>query len=154
MDRYSTHLNLLKDLYSRFSPKTVLEFGLGEYSTPFFIQGSDKVVSIEMQQDTWYYGIYELYKHHENWEPVLNIGCDFESAVPDTYFDLVFVDGHGDCRPECINYMFNRASIIVTHDYEAETYGWDRINVPSGYTFEIDNSIIPYTACWIKTDLL
>ena len=64
-DLYSTHLPFLEKIFSLIEkPNLVIEFGMGNYSTNFFIQNSNKVESIEMQSKEWYDNMYEKVKQY------------------------------------------------------------------------------------------
>ena len=64
-DLYSTHLPFLEKIFSLIEkPNLVIEFGMGNYSTNFCIQNSNKVESIEMQSKEWYDNMYEKVKQY------------------------------------------------------------------------------------------
>lgn len=129
-DLYSTHLPFLEKIFSLIEkPNLVIEFGMGNYSTNFFIQNSNKVESIEMQSKEWYDNMYEKFKTYDNWSPFMFIGPDEYKKHNFLKPDLCFVDGHGNTRPECVNLMIDLGCpIIIAHDTETATYGWDRVN--------------------------
>ncbi len=101
-DLYSTHLPFLEKIFSLIEkPNLVIEFGMGNYSTEFFIQNSNKVESIEMQSKEWYDNMHEKFKTYDNWSPFMFIGPDEYKKHNFLKPDLCFVDGHGNTRPEC-----------------------------------------------------
>jgi hypothetical protein len=130
-DLYSTHLPFLEKIFSLIEkPNLVIEFGMGNYSTEFFIKNSNKVESIEMQSKEWYDNMYEKFKVHTNWSPFMFIGPDEYKKHIFLKPDLCFVDGHGDSRPECVNLMIDLGCpIIIAHDTETESYGWGRVDL-------------------------
>lgn len=152
IDPYSSHLPVFKHLFQLKKFSRILEFGLGFGSTPFFLENCDFLTSIEMQSENFYKKVYEVLKDDLKWDPKLAIGpekfhdCDisFES------YDLVFVDGHGDSRPEVINHFFGKCSTIVTHDYETSSYRWHLIQKPNDYKIFVCNENEPYTAIFTK----
>lgn len=157
MDRYSTHRELTRKVYSLIEkPKFVVEFGCGNYSTGFLIENSERGVSIEMQSSEWYRNISSQFKDCENWTFIEAIGpwnfLDFK--FPEK-IDLAFVDGHGDSRPECINLMMDKGCpVIISHDTEEPYYRWDKVYVNNGYK-RVDSKIYtPYTSLWTTNEEL
>jgi hypothetical protein len=130
IDNYSTHLPLLEKIFSVMDkPKTVLEFGMGNFSTQFFIEKSENTISIEMQSEEWYNDMFKKFSSNSNWSPHLYLGPETFMGFKFTSVDLCFVDGHGETRPECVNHMMNlNCPIIIAHDTETSSYGWDRVN--------------------------
>lgn len=136
MDVYSTHLDGLNKIINFIGkPKNVVEFGTGNYSTEFLIKNSESLMSIEMQSIQWFNDVVSKFKHNENWRYFCSIGpmSFLDIEYPET-IDFTFVDGHGESRPECINFMMGKnCPIIVAHDTETSSYGWDRVNSDNGY---------------------
>jgi len=137
---YSNHIHFFIKLFELRKFKSVFEYGCGLGSTPFFLDNCERVVAFEMQSEQWYEKVKkELQPKYGN---KLEIHCligeggfDFIEHSTER-FDLVFVDGHGSSRPECINTAFKLGyKYIVTHDTEDKVYpyGWGRIKVPEGY---------------------
>jgi hypothetical protein len=130
VDLYGTHQEYLKavvDFKGKFSNS--VEFGMGDFSTSFLIENSDKCTSIEMQSSEWYTKMVDKFGKNEKWTPYSMMGpMEFLKIQYDQPIDFAFVDGHGDSRPECINFMMEKkCPIIMSHDTEAETYGWKRV---------------------------
>jgi hypothetical protein len=133
MDLYSTHLEILEFVFEQKKYKTVVEFGMGYYSTPFFLKSVNKLISVEMQNAKWYEELIRSIKN-DKWNPVLCLdkyaflSIDFADGI-----DCCFVDGHGDTRPECVNHFFGKAETIIVHDTEYHGYGWERVKRPIEY---------------------
>jgi len=130
---YGTHLELLKIIFRAFEIKSVVEFGMGNFSTLYFLFKGCSVMSIEMQDKEWYYRMKEKIDS-PIWAPlyIQSPGDIYHINYPER-IDFAFIDGHQDNRPECINLMFGLAPLIAAHDYEYSGYGWERIERPPGY---------------------
>ncbi len=149
MDRYASHLPLLKKVFELKTINKVLEFGCGEYSTGFFINNSKEVIFIEMQSEEWFNKISDQYKEYSNVKGILSLGAhSFKNLNIFTKIDLCFVDGHGDSRPDCINFIQPYTDIIMAHDTETYSYGWNRISFfKKMYSFQYKN-MEPFTTIW------
>lgn len=151
MDRFSTHLNLMTKIFEFKDIKTSLEFGMGHFSTDFLIKNTkNKVTSIEMQFEDWFNTISQKYSSNSKWKGILNIGPHSAFELNYDHYDFALVDGHGETRPECVNFISKFCDTIVAHDTEAElVYGWKRVNLPDFYSFE-DRNQEPWTKVWTK----
>ena len=136
IDLYSTHLEYLSDVFE-FKGKinNIVEFGTGNYSTKLLIDNGINVISIEMQSENWYDIINKKFNECVNWKGLKLIGpYEFISAEYPDKIDMVFVDGHGDSRPDCINFMMQKkCPIIIAHDTEEEGYKWHRVSNNENY---------------------
>ena len=65
----------------------------------------------------------------------------------DQKYDMIFVDGHGDSRPECLEWAKDHADLIVAHDTEHPYYGWERADM-SGFKVTVHNELSPWTTVW------
>jgi hypothetical protein len=154
MDPYRTHIPVLETIFKTKNINSVLEFGMGYNSTPFFLERCKNVTSIEMQQKEWFDKITSEYsKTYKDWKHHLSIGpfaaFSLQEVMTQNY-DLVFVDGHGDSRPECINAFFNKAEIIVAHDAEEPGYRWNLVNKPDNYNQYLFARLNPFTLIYSK----
>ena len=152
MNLYTTHLPVFEKIFSVKKISKILEFGLGFGSTPFLLDNCDHLTSIEMQSKDWYDKVYSELIHKKNWRSYLALGpFEFKNidAINETY-DLVFVDGHGDSRPEIINYFFGKCNTIITHDFETPGYRWNLIDQPEDYSRFVYTSLDPHTAVFTK----
>ena len=147
MEPTATHLPILHDLLKYGGIKTVLEFGCGVYSTSTFISAGCELTSVEMQSEKWY----ELVKQmHPQADIRLALGpFAWQSLEYKPRYDMIFVDGHGDSRPDCMEWAKARTDIIVAHDTEHPYYQWDRANM-SGFRKEVYDAIIPHTTLWTR----
>lgn len=135
MDLYSTHIEYLTEIF-RFKGKLekVIEFGMGNYSTKLLIENSLNITSIEMQSEEWYNKMVSEFGTFSNWTHYKLIGPYEFKKLTYEKFDMAFVDGHGDSRPECINLMMSiRCPIIFSHDTEEPGYGWVRVDTNNEY---------------------
>lgn len=156
---YSNHLVLINSIFKKTEIKSVFEYGCGFGSTPYFCKNAESVIALEMQSEEWFLRVRnDLRKKHKNLEIHCKIGgenWDFIEKINET-FDFVFVDGHGDSRPDCINLCFRKnIPIIVSHDTEESGYKWERVNKPAGYESYTLKMFKNYTTVWTnKMDLL
>lgn len=150
MNRFATHIRMLENILKYKSINSVIEFGMGDNSTSFFIDKVDNLMSVEMQSLDWYNQIYEKYKERKNWTPILSLGANEIFKLEYKKADLIFVDGHHETRAECVNFMSKFSDIIVAHDTEAKTvYKWDNVNLSDYYEF-CDRESEPWTTIWTK----
>lgn len=153
MDRYSTHLPILKELLDTREIKTVFEFGTGFYSTGLFCENCNFVVACEMQSEEWYNKVKDKFKENKN----LSLNCmigpykaiEHLSDI-DKKFDLIFVDGHGESRWAAINEASKFTNLIVSHDTETPSYQWHKINLDQTWIRKDYKDLNPWTTVWIK----
>jgi len=127
-----SHVPFLKKILETFEINSVLEYGIGLFSTPIFLESCKRVVSIEMNSgydgmtgktETWYDKVVKEVGLKENWEhfniPGPMNGIDYAIGLfKYENFDLVFADGHGDTRAYQANSANGVARFIVCHDTE------------------------------------
>ena len=144
-DPTATHLPILDGLLSGGEIKRVLEFGCGLYSTKLFADYLCDVTAIEMQSEEWYQRVKKECPDVELW---FALGPDAWRKLPlDDRYDLIFVDGHGDSRPECLMWAKDRSNVIVAHDTEHPYYCWDRADM-SGFDETVYKDNPPWTTVW------
>lgn len=156
IDLYSTHLDLLQNVFANIGKqKNVVEFGMGNFSTEFLLKNSDRLVSIEMQSEDWYNNMVNKFGNNKNWKHLKLIGPNqYTSCIFDNT-DFAFVDGHGETRPECVNLMFSKkAPVIIAHDTEAGSYGWNRVQAPSEYFSFIFKKYENWSTVWTTNQSL
>ena len=147
LDPTATHLPIWEELFKTRDIKTVLEFGCGDFSTTMFHSNGCKVTAIEMQHPEWFEKIRELLPEVDlkmaigphNW---MELGLNGK-------YDAIFVDGHGDSRPECMMWAKDHTDLIVAHDTEHPYYGWERADM-SGFTKTVYDQTVPWTTVWIR----
>jgi predicted O-methyltransferase YrrM len=165
---YSNHLVLIDKVFEYQSFKgqpieTVFEYGCGFGSTKYFCENAKQVVAVEMQSKEWFVKVTSLSEAHDNLELVWRYGMEgvFEILEPKHVsfsknltgrFDMVFVDGHGDTRPECINLVGSRnlSDIIISHDTEEKGYRWNIVDLPHGYHSYTMKKFNNFTTIWTK----
>lgn len=133
MNSIETHLPVLKKLFQITEINTVLEFGTGIHSTPFFIEKCKKVTSIEMQSKSWFDKVSNQFKDPK-FRPILKLGpYAYKELHLESFYDLIFVDGHGESRWDVTNNSFEKTNIIVIHDTQEKSYNWNKINKPENW---------------------
>jgi hypothetical protein len=151
IDAYSTHLEYIQEIFNfKGRLNTVVEFGMGNYSTGLLIENADNIISIEMQSDEWYNKMVENFSIKENWKHYSLIGpFEFTKINYPEQIDLSFVDGHGGSRPECINYLMDKnCPIIVSHDTEEPGYRWNLVNDNNSYKRIDFKKYTNWTSIW------
>jgi hypothetical protein len=147
LDPTATHLPVWDVLFSDHKIKDVLEFGCGLFSTQAFVARGCNVTSIEMQHREWFDKIKDAI-------PSVDIRLALgpqtwrDEPLKDRY-DLIFVDGHGDSRPDCLMWAKDRADIIVAHDTEHDYYDWARADM-SGFDVKLFDDLSPTTTVWTR----
>lgn len=129
----------------------IIEFGTCLFSTVLFSRYAKKTVSYEMQDAAWY----EKMKSQNlpNVKLVLSLGpygaieafegLTFCVGVP----TVVFVDGHGESRDECIRKaMTVGAPYIIVHDTEQVCYKYQDVVVLPTYQWIDVADQYPWTA--------
>ncbi len=109
-----------------------------------------------MQSENWFNEVVNKFKQNKNWEYHCSIGSKtfLTLSYPDK-IDFSFVDGHGDSRPECINFMMDKGCpIIVAHDTEEGSYGWNRVRTNNGYKKIDYKKHKNWTTLWTNNDEL
>lgn len=147
LDPSATHLGAWDYVFDLYPIKTVLEFGCGMYSTPEFVKRGCDVTAIEMQNAAWAERV-------RNAEPKADIQIAigpfaWRGLKLADWYDMIFVDGHGDSRPECLEWAKERTNIIVAHDTEHPYYQWSRANM-NGFTETVFNHVSPTTTLWYR----
>lgn len=135
MDAYGSHLYLLENLIKSVNPLSILETGCGFNSTELFIKNKIKTISLEMQDQVWFERVKDRYTKIDFLDLRLMLGTTpaVKFIENSGNYDIIFIDGHGDNRWEQVNASFSHTNIIVTHDTEAMTYMWYKVNLPSGW---------------------
>lgn len=147
LDPTATHLPVLEQLFHNHPIKTVLEFGCGLFSTKLFVEHGCYVTSFEMQSVTWYHNVK---KDLPSVNLILALGKDkWESFIPalEDRYDLIFVDGHKDSRPDCMMWAKDHTDLIVAHDTEHSYYQWERADM-TGFKATLHDELTPTTTVW------
>jgi len=151
---WSTHQPFIRAIMELYKPKYVLELGIGNYSTPVFLEYSTILKSIENDSD-WINEIKSKYPeidvtHHDAGvsqseplrrvsQPILNnIRRYYDSLeVPEISPKLLFVDQFSACRTISINALANKFDFVIFHDTHARDYRYDKITVKGFKRFEL-----------------
>lgn len=143
MEPTATHLPILRELLARPGIRTVLEFGCGHYSTQAFLDAGCVLTSIEMQNEEWYQ---RIKPGHPDLRLCLGPFDWRKETLADRY-DLIFVDGHGDSRWDCLTWAKDHTDLIVAHDTEHPYYCWGKADM-SGFRETIHQERSPWTTVW------
>ncbi|MHC4535059.1 MAG: hypothetical protein ACYS6K_14015 [Planctomycetota bacterium] len=136
-DNYASHLPIFEQVFAAFEINKVLEFGLGKFSTPFFVNNAEFVVSVEQESKEWYEEI-KARINSPNWNPVFQPDpkvvfeqFDANNQKP----DLVFSDGAAESRCLVANLAMERnVPVVVLHDAEKVWhYQWNLLCIPANY---------------------
>lgn len=137
-DDYGSHLAVLEKVLTSFDVKSVLEFGLGDFSTPLFATHCRVVVSVEQESREWLEKI-RAKINSENWHSVFQpdpreIFRHFDAAGQ--RFDLVFSDGLASTRCLVANMALERGvPLVLLHDAEKIWYyQWNLLDIPADYS--------------------
>jgi predicted O-methyltransferase YrrM len=145
MDPTATHLPILNRLLAERKIKDVLEFGCGLFSTKCFVDHGCNVTSIEMQHEEW---ASKVKAELPSVNLILSLGpFEWEEIDLKPRYDLIFVDGHRDSRPECMEWAKDKTDLIVAHDTEHPYYGWDRADM-SGFSVVTYKDFPTWTTVW------
>jgi hypothetical protein len=137
-DDYGSHLAVLEKIFTVFEVKSVLEFGLGDFSTSFFVTHSRLVVSVEQESREWHEKI-KAKINSENWHSVFQpdpreVFRHFDAAGQ--RFDLIFSDGLATTRCLVANMAMERnVPLVLLHDAEKIWYyQWNLLDIPANYS--------------------
>ncbi len=136
-DNFASHLPIFEKVFATVEIKKVLEFGLGKFSTPFFVKHAELVVSVEQESKEWYERI-KAQNNSANWHPVFQPDPQivFEQFdAKNENFDLVFSDGAAETRCLVANLAMKRnVPVVVLHDTEKVWhYQWNLLSIPANY---------------------
>lgn len=147
LDPTATHLPIFDSLFKKYKIKNVLEFGCGMFSTKKFVDEGCTVTSVEMQNKSWFD---KVHKELPSVDLILSLGpYEWEELQFKPRYDLIFVDGHRDSRPECLVWAKDHTDLIVAHDTEHPAYGWGRADM-SGFKVTVHKEMSPWTTVWEK----
>jgi hypothetical protein len=139
-DPYSTHIRVLDEVVKRLKPQVVVEYGGGDYSTPFFLGFPcvEQLITVEPDEE-WRERILRRYACPRLW---LVHSLKLAGAA-----DLILID-NGTAAPErveVINEVLSRPHpTVVIHDAEVPAY--EQAIRESGRTFRVDKKLKPHTA--------
>jgi len=155
INKGATHIPILKRLFAERDIATVLEFGMGEFSTLWLAEHAESVMSIEDNAIGWLPKTIELVKAaglDSKWSGVCTAdGHVWLARQAPRRWDMVFVDGRRNNRPDIINAAFAVTDLIVAHDTECVAYEWERVEMPDGWECTSHHELTPWTSVWRKS---
>jgi hypothetical protein len=139
-DMFRTHMPVNIDVMSFLGRvPCILEFGGGDYSTKLFLQHTDRLITVEQGQNVaeetnsaWLEHLKQAYGSCPNWTLEHRPGKDewMSYSLP-VKPDYAFVDGHGDCRFQIVNWLVTQSCpAIGAHDTEQPSYNWSKVHAP------------------------
>ena len=153
---WTTHQPLIKAVMQSYKPKFVLELGMGNFSTPLFLQKDVEYLGVE--NDVTWIGHLEnnlgpmntifhdlgpdikigthLYEISENAKASI---CDFYKNLkyPRLKPNVLFVDQFTSCRTLSINTLGKYFDVIIYHDCEPAGIPWYSYNLINLEGFQI-----------------
>jgi hypothetical protein len=135
---------VLDMLFGFLDIKTVLEFGMGLYSTAYFLGHDVTLYSVENNREWFDRCMTNADKHKCYCYPDENIGNILGVELLYQKFDLVLVDGPTRSRVNCAARSFGRAPLIVLHDSEDYHYDYDQLVIPDNY----NSLIFKFNKAW------
>src|SRR5882672_4914109 len=144
---YGTHLPVLRYLLDNFDVRSVLEFGVGRFSTALFLATGVRLTSVETDE-VWLDRFHpkSSMNHRLIFHPDDNVQVVLTGECKDEQYDLALVDGPRTTRWRCVNMLMGRAKIIVIHDTDADYYEWHRILLPRGFCKLDYKLLVPWTS--------
>ena len=132
-DNYSSHILVFKKILETYDINNVLEFGMGTYSTKYFADNCENVVSVEQEDRKWFDKINSEIKN-PSLHTMFEIDPKFDKE--EVKFDLVFSDGAAATRYLVGNLAMERdVPVVVLHDSEQVWYyKWYKLNIGSSYS--------------------
>lgn len=148
---WSTHQPLILALMAKFSPRYVMELGIGMFSTPMFFKFDfDKYIGIDNDK-AWLDHIKSIQQfddkcelRHHDLGDAINIATfirqlneEQKDVIKKYYVELfneikkdktspkiLFVDNFTCCRTPAINVLYSLFDIVIFHDSEPPAYSW------------------------------
>jgi len=160
---WKTHQPMIRAAIELYSPKFVLELGMGTFSTPLFLEYSMEFLSIENDIEWWNY-MRDHYKFKSIFHPLddgITIGTRLfqlnpiqkwrffhyyeDLKLPEIRPSLLFVDQWTCNRTMSINALKPRFDIIIYHDCQPpggiEEYEYNLINFEGFNVYFLCNSV-------------
>jgi hypothetical protein len=158
--KHASHLPVLELIFKYSNIKDVFEYGCGSYSTNFFVNNAENIISIEMNRKIWYDKIKsEIVSDKFNLLYIEGIAAIEYFKSTDKNYDLVFVDGDNKLRRDCAYNSFGKAETIAVHDVNLtwrrwKHRGWSIEDVPSSYKTIVMDIANPATTVYTKNEKL
>ena len=146
---WSTHQPLLKAVMELYKPAFVLELGMGDNSTPIFLNYKTKLLSVENDSE-WINYMKNKYEnidviYHDLNDQNIKLGThlyeltEIKKAEIISYYqnlkfldlkpNLLFVDQFTSCRTLSINTLGDKFDMIIYHDCQPAGIPWYSYNL-------------------------
>ena len=159
----TTHVPLTRAILAVFNPRSIVELGIGWYSTPLFsqhVKSGATYLGVE-NDEGWINDMKRKcpglnFVHHELSVSISVMMRDLTPYQRDLIIDyyksitlgdgprLLFVDNYGSCRVLAINTLREKFNFIMLHDCEidgAMMYGYDKINTEGFNVLYLKNNL-------------
>lgn len=158
--KMASHLPVLELIFNHSDVRNVFEYGCGIYSSSFFVNHAESVISVEMNKKAWYDKVKKEIKS-EKFNLLFISGLNAIEYFKSTNknYDLVFVDGDGVLRKDCVYNAFGKADTIAVHDVDLtwkrwKHKGWLDMVVPNDYKVITMKTEEPSTTVYTKNQKL
>lgn len=179
---WSSHQPLIRGALAEFKPNYILELGMGEYSTPIFIEYSpEEMLGVENEKE-WLEHVNKKYGTKypsilHQLDSKLGLGTflreltdEQKETIKDYYKDLsidiknnnnspklLFVDQFTCCRTLSINTLYDYFDVIIYHDCQPPGIDWYEYyfdkELKDTYTHYTLKTPIVWTGCFVKNSL-
>jgi hypothetical protein len=168
---WTSHQPLIQSVMDFYKPKFILELGMGNFSTPFFINKGATYLGIE-NDEKWIEHLKEnlgdMNTIFHNLGPNIKLGThlyeisdEMKSSITEFYRNLIFpedkpnllfVDQYTCCRTLSLNALGNKFDIIMYHDCQPAGITWYNYNLINLQGFQIFTlkSDISWTRLMVK----
>jgi hypothetical protein len=132
-DGYGSHTPIMDTIFSNRSINTVLELGVGEFSTRYFIEDKKvKLTSIESQSEEWYEKTKAI-NPDIVWMPEKDRLFDWAYNLKDM-FDLILIDNNNEYRWHLVDRLQKNTRYLILHDTEQSIYNYHLCTLKEGYS--------------------
>lgn len=172
VNKFATHLPVLRSVLKLCKPSSILELGPGVYSTRLFYDTGADLVCVE-NNDEWYRKILETYCPRPGFvvvqhdvgdihgrtkeisvDDVSKVGLFYDHLQAEYRPAVVFVDQYLILRPISIRSFLGSVDCIVFHD--AQRFAFDRpsnsmnLEADARYNIHIDKTKKPHTGVYLS----
>ena len=136
LDNWATHKPVIMEILREYPNSKFLELGTGYNSTPFIVNGTTESIHLETNK-SWYDEMKKFEKNNHKIEFFENFSlyewnCDYFNQE----WDVCFIDNApGESRQSNLVKLKDKCKIIICHDTEAPSYGWDFSMFKYVYTY-------------------